>query len=81
VAINAFTYLTLGELAALRATYLACITAIGEGHQSYSLNGISVTRATLNEAKTTLGEIGAAIALLSGTAQRRAYPIVRPYFT
>lgn len=80
MAINPYTYLTAAELAALRATYLACITAIGEGHQSYSLNGVSVTRANLSQAEDALGQIGAAQALLNGTAQRRAYPIVRPYF-
>lgn len=77
---NPFQFLTQTQLEALQTSYLAAITAVATGAQSYSLNGVQVSRANLDALNATLGQIGLALRIVSGTAVRTAYPITRPLF-
>lgn len=69
---NPFRFLTDAELATMRADYLACVTAIGVGNQSYTINNRQFTRADLNAAKETLGEVLEAIEWKAGRGARTA---------
>jgi hypothetical protein len=66
-------HLDIADLTALKASYLACLTAISTGHQSYSLAGRSFTRGDLAEVRRTLGEIAFALQLKTGNVVRTVY--------
>lgn len=76
---NAFEFFSAAELAEQRAAYKACILALATT-QSYTLNGVSISRAQLDAVKSTLADIEQAIRRQSGTAIIRAHPITRPLF-
>lgn len=67
------TFLDLATLQTLQGQYVACLTAIAQGNQSYSIAGRSFTRADLVEVRKTLGEISYAIQFKTGTIQRQTY--------
>jgi len=69
---NPFIGLDAATLATLKAEALACLSAILK-NQSYSLNGRSMTRANLNDVKTTLGQIQAAADIAAGTTAQTTY--------
>ena len=52
-------------LATLKTAYTNAIVSLAQ-NQAYSLNGRSLTRSNLNDVKTTLGQIQAAIDNLAG---------------
>jgi uncharacterized protein YcgL (UPF0745 family) len=66
-------YLDVATLTALQTSYVACLTAIGQAHQSYSISGRQFTRANLSEVRQTLAEIGYALQLKQGNIQRVVY--------
>jgi len=66
---NPFIGLDSGTISTLKTEVLACFSAILK-NQSYSLNGRSMTRANLNDIKSTLGQLQAAEDIANGlTAQ------------
>jgi hypothetical protein len=69
---NPFIGLDSGTLATLKAEALACFSAILK-NQSYSLNGRSMTRANLNDVKTTLGQLQSAADIATGTTAQTTY--------
>ena len=58
---RSFFGLPLATLQALLTNYLACLTAIAVGGQSYSMGGRSFSKAQLAEVKDTIRELQAAI--------------------
>ena len=69
---NPFASLSVGQLSALQTAYLDCVTALA-ANQSYSLNGRSLTRASLPQVTQTLGQINAALAIANGTSTTVSY--------
>lgn len=76
---NPFITFQPAELAALRASYLACLTAIATAGQSYTVAGRQFTRASIGEVKEILAQIGNAQARQSGKRARRTYSDFRRY--
>jgi hypothetical protein len=62
---NPFIGLDSATLATLKTAYTNAIVSLAQ-NQAYSLNGRSLTRSNLNDVKTTLGQIQAAIDNLAG---------------
>ena len=69
---NAFIGLPIGTLLTLQSTYIDCLTALAS-NQSYSLNGRSLTRASLRDVQETLSNINAAVALGQGTSSTTTF--------
>jgi hypothetical protein len=70
---GSFCFLPLADLQSLYAQYLACLTAIAQGQQSYTIAGRTFTRANLDSARTVLGSIAYAIQRLNGTINNVTY--------
>ena len=68
---STFVGLTLAQLQTLQTSYLAAITALAEGIQSYSIGGRSVTRVDLPSLTATLADINYALGLKNGSRKRR----------
>lgn len=64
-----FNGLTLAQLQTLQTQWFACLGAIA-ANQSYSVDGLQYTRASLNEVKDTIREINASIDLLLGNTTK-----------
>lgn len=65
--------LTAGELTALKTEWLAALSAVATGSQSYSMSGRSFTRADLPEIRKTIEEIGYALKITQGTLTRAVF--------
>lgn len=76
---NPFYNLTLPEIASLRAKYLECLNVIAAGGQSYTVAGRQFTRASLNDVKKIIEELGNAQNKVAGKTSRRVYSDFRRY--
>jgi hypothetical protein len=65
-----FAGLTVAQLEQLQTDFLACLSAIANAHQSYSIGGRQFTRADLKEVRQTLSDIGSALEIKKKTLQR-----------
>lgn len=75
MAANPYRYLPLATIQPLLAQYLAAQQAVLNGAQSYSMNGVSITRANLAGLESTIGLLSQAIRLQTGQAVLTARPI------
>lgn len=67
-----FVGLDPATLVSMRTEWLACLSAIASGHQSYSISGRTFNRAQLNEVSQMVAEVQFAIDLRAGTRARKA---------
>jgi hypothetical protein len=65
--------LTAAELAAMKTEWLACLSSVSTGSQSYSMAGRSFTRADLPEIRETIAEIGYATQIANGNLVRYTF--------
>ena len=65
--------LPLATLQTLLPQYIAAVTAVAVGNQSYSIAGRQFTRANLTELTDALAEIQYAISIQTGDAQKFTY--------
>lgn len=72
MASNPFIGLTLSQLQTLQSQFLGALAALAS-NQSYSLNGRNLTRANLNDVKTTLGQLQGAIDDATGASTDTTY--------
>lgn len=75
MAANPYRYLPLTTIQPLLSQYLAAQQAVLSGAQSYSMNGVSITRANLSGLESTIGLLSQAIRLQTGQAVLTARPI------
>lgn len=68
-----FVHLDLTILQTMQIEWLACLSSIATGQQSYSIAGRTFTRANLKEVSETVSEIAYAIKLNSGGIARTVY--------
>lgn len=68
---NPFNGLSVGQIQELQTTYLAVMTDIAKGGQSYTL-GRTFTRAHIAEVRTTLSELAIALKIANGTGKTHA---------
>lgn len=72
---GAFYGLPLATIQALQTSYIACLTAIATGGQSYSISGRSFNRGSLEEVKAIIAELQSAIDRAQGTRPTQTYPM------
>ena len=78
MAANPYRYLPLATIQTKLDQYNAAETAILTGAASYSMNGVSITRAQLSQVQQAIGWLTQALRLQSGQAAIVATPVVRP---
>ena len=72
---GAFYGLPLSTLQTLQTSYIACLTAIATGGQSYSISGRSFNRGSLEEVKAIIAELQSAIDRAQGNRTTQTYPM------
>jgi hypothetical protein len=70
---GAFVGLDGATLATMKTEWLACLSKIATGNQSYSISGRSFTRANLAEVRDMVAEIQFALDQQAGAVQRVTY--------
>lgn len=68
-----FIHLDSSTLSTMATEWTACLSAIANAHQSYSIAGRTFTRANLSEVSKMVSEIAFAQKIVGGTIKRRTF--------